>query len=144
MNRKFHFIQSICRGIVVEAVTQGLDVSVHGVDMNGRTIVALRDDRGHYAAMGPAQGKALASLMLRMPTNGAIAMMAGDPVIARAMLAVEGILIVPGGMPIFLDGDMIGAVGVSGGHYRDDHAICEKVVLAAVEANKKTLAGAQT
>jgi uncharacterized protein GlcG (DUF336 family) len=140
INRKLHFIKDICRNIVAEAVNNGLDVSVHAVDLDGRTVVALRDDRGHYAAMGPARGKALASLMLRMPTNGAVAMMAGDPVIVRAMAAVDDILIVPGGMPIYLDGEMIGAVGISGGHYRDDHNICEKVVLAAIEANKKECA----
>ncbi len=138
INRKLHFIKKICRDIVIEAVDNGIDVSVHAVDLDGRTVAALRDDRGHYAAMGPAQGKALASLMLRMPTSGAVPMMAGDPLIARAMSAVEGILIVPGGMPIYLDGEMIGAVGVSGGHYRDDHDICEKIVLAAIDANKKS------
>jgi uncharacterized protein GlcG (DUF336 family) len=138
MNLKLHYMKKICRDIVAEAVDQGLDVSVHAVDLDGRTMVALRDDRGHFAGMSPARGKALASLMLRMPTNGALSMMAGpDPVIARAMSSVPEILIVPGGMPLYMNGEMIGAVGVSGGHYRDDHNVCEKVVLAAIEANKK-------
>jgi uncharacterized protein GlcG (DUF336 family) len=138
MYPRFHFIQKICRDIVAEAVDQGLDVSVHAVDLDGRTVIALRDDRGHFAAMSPARGKALASLMLRMPTNGAVPMMqAPDPVLVRAMSSVPDILVVPGGMPIYMNGEMIGAVGVSGGHYRDDHNVCEKVVLAATEANKK-------
>jgi glc operon protein GlcG len=138
INHRFHFIQKICRDIVAEAVDQGLDVSVHAVDVDGRTVVALRDDRGHFAAMPPARGKALASLMLRMPTNGAVPMMQSpDPVLVRAMSSVPDILVVPGGMPIYMNGEMIGAVGVSGGHYRDDHNICEKVVLAATDANKK-------
>jgi uncharacterized protein GlcG (DUF336 family) len=138
INPRFHHIQKICRNIVAEAVDQGLDVSVHAVDMDGRTVVALRDDRGHFAAMSPARGKALASLMLRMPTNGAVPMMQSpDPVLVRAMSSVPDILVVPGGMPIYMNGEMIGAVGVSGGHYRDDHNICEKVVLAATDANKK-------
>jgi uncharacterized protein GlcG (DUF336 family) len=138
INLRFHHIQKICRNIVLEAVDQGLDVSVHAVDIDGRTVVALRDDRGHFAAMTPARGKALASLMLRMPTNGALQMMQSpDPVLVRAMSFVPDILIVPGGMPIYLNGGMIGAVGVSGGHYRDDHNVCEKVVLAATDANKK-------
>jgi uncharacterized protein GlcG (DUF336 family) len=136
MNHKLHFLRAICLDIVREAVTQGLDASVCAVDMDGRTVVLLRDDRSHYATLGPAHGKALAALALRMPTNGAVPMLAGDPVIARALAAIEGALVVPGGMPVFLDGEMIGAVGVSGGHYRDDHAICEKVVLAAIAANK--------
>ncbi len=138
MNQKLHFMRAICRNMITEAADQGLDISVHALDMDGRTIAMLRSDRAHYASMAPARGKALASLMLRMPTQGALPMMAGpDPVIARAMAAVEDILVVPGGMPVFMGGDMIGAVGVSGGHYRDDHNICEKVVLAAIKADKK-------
>jgi hypothetical protein len=35
-------------------------------------------------------------------------------------------------------------VGVSGGHYRDDHNVCEKVVLAAIDANKKEHQGKGT
>ena len=138
INLKLHYIRKICRDIVAEAVDQGLDINVCAVDMDGRDVVALRDDRGHFAALSPARGKALASLMLRMPSAGAVPMMAAlDPVLVRAISSVPDILVVPGGMPIYLNGEMIGAVGVSGGHYRDDHNICEKVVLAATEANKK-------
>jgi uncharacterized protein GlcG (DUF336 family) len=142
INPKLHFIKAICRDIILEAVDQGVDVSVHAVDIDGRTVVALRDDRGHFAAMSPARGKALGSLMLRMPTNGAVGMMvAPDPILVRAMASVPDILIVPGGMPIYWSGELIGAVGVSGGHYRDDHNICEKVVLAATQANKNAYQG---
>jgi glc operon protein GlcG len=145
INPRFHFIRKICQDIVLEAVDQGLDVSVHAVDLDGRCVVALRDDRGHFAAMSPARGKALASLMLRMPTNGAVPMMqAPDPVLVRAMSSVPDILVVPGGMPIYMNGELIGAVGVSGGHYRDDHNVCEKVVLAAIDANKKEHQGKGT
>jgi glc operon protein GlcG len=138
MNRQFHFLRTICQDIIAEASTQGLEVSVVAVDLAGRDVALLRNDRGHYAALGPARGKALASLMLRMPTEGAVGMLAApDPVLVRAVSSVADILIVPGGMPVFLDGEMIGAVGVSGGHYRDDHNVCEKVVLAAIEANRQ-------
>jgi uncharacterized protein GlcG (DUF336 family) len=137
MNHKFHFMRKIAADIVAEAADQGLDVSVVAVDMDGRDVAVLRNDRGHFAALGPARGKALGSLMMRMPTQGAAAMLdAPDPILVRAMASVEGVLFVPGGMPVFKGGEMIGAVGVSGGHYRDDHNVCEKVVLAAVEANK--------
>jgi glc operon protein GlcG len=140
MNRKLHFMRSICRHILEEAVIKGFDMTVCALDIDGRPMVTLRDDRSPFMALDPARGKAMAALMLRMPTAGAVPMMAGDPVIARAMDAIEGLVIVPGGMPVFMDGEMIGAVGVSGGHYRDDHEICEKVVLAAVEANKTEMA----
>jgi glc operon protein GlcG len=133
MNRKFHFLRKICRDIVVEAADQGLDVSVVAVDMNGRDVALMRNDGAFYGSLGPARGKALASLMLKMPTQNAVPMTTDpDPLIARALAATDGILIVPGGMPVSLGGEMIGAVGVAGGHYNADHSICEKVVLASI------------
>jgi uncharacterized protein GlcG (DUF336 family) len=68
-------------------------------------------------------------------------MMEGDPVIARAMLAIEDILIVPGGMPLYLDDDMIGAVGAAGGHYNIDHQLVETVVLRHAKAEKDASTG---
>jgi glc operon protein GlcG len=142
MNRKFDYIRKVVHDIVAEGIRQGVDLSVHAVDMDGRTTVAMRSDRADFLSDEPAQKKAMASKMLRMPTNGAIKMMEGDPVIARAMLAINDILIVPGGMPLYLDDDMIGAVGAAGGHYNIDHQLVEMVVLRHAKAEKDASIGA--
>lgn len=134
MNRKFDYVRKVVHDIVAEGVKQGIDFSVHAVDMDGRTTVALRADRADFLSDEPARKKAMASRMLRMPTNGALKMMEGDPVIARAMSSIDDILIVPGGMPLYLDDDMIGAVGASGGHYSIDHQLVEQVVLRHAKA----------
>jgi glc operon protein GlcG len=144
MNRKFDYVRKVVHDIVAEGVSQGVDLSVHAVDMDGRTTVAMRADRADYLSDGPAQKKAMASKMLRMPTNGAVKMMEGDPVIARAMSSIDDILIVPGGMPLHLDGDMIGAVGAAGGHYNMDHQLVETVVLRHANAQEDAVQGKDT
>jgi glc operon protein GlcG len=132
-NRKLRYLRILCHDLVTEAVSRGMNVSVHAVDMAGRTTLTMRSDNAPYLSDEPARKKALASMMLRMPTNGAIKMLESDPIIARAMNAIEDILIVPGGMPLFLDDEMIGAIGVAGGHYKADHELLEKIVPAATK-----------
>jgi uncharacterized protein GlcG (DUF336 family) len=135
-NRKFRYLRTLCHDLVTQAVRQGMNVSVHAVDMTGRTTITMRTDNAPYLSDEPARKKALASMMLRMPTNGALKMLESDPVIARAMNAIPDILIVPGGMPLYLDDDMIGAIGVAGGHYKADHDLIEQVVVAATKQQK--------
>jgi uncharacterized protein GlcG (DUF336 family) len=137
-NRKFDYVRKVVYDIVAEGMRQGVGMSVHAVDMDGRTTVAMRADRADFLSDEPARKKAMASKMLRMPTNGALKMMEGDPVVARAVSAVSEILIVPGGMPLYLDDEMIGAVGASGGHYSIDHQIVEAVVTRHANEQKET------
>jgi uncharacterized protein GlcG (DUF336 family) len=127
-NRKFKYLRTLCRDLATQAVSQGMQVSIHAVDMNGRTTVSMRTDNAPFLSDEPARKKALASMMLRMPTNNALKILEGDPVIARAMAAIPDILIVPGGMPLYLDDDMIGAIGIAGGHYKADHELLNNVI----------------
>jgi uncharacterized protein GlcG (DUF336 family) len=137
-NRKFRYLRTLCHDLVTQAVRQGMNVSIHAVDMTGRTTLTMRTDDAPYLSDEPARKKALASMMLRMPTSGALKMLEGDPVVARAMNAIPEILIVPGGMPLNLDDDMIGAIGVAGGHYKADHDLVEQVVLTAQKGTMGT------
>jgi glc operon protein GlcG len=135
-NRKLRYLRTLCHDLLTEATSRAMNISVHAVDMTGRTTLTMRSDNAPYLSDEPARKKALASMMLRMPTNGALKMLEGDPVIARAMSAIDDILIVPGGMPLYLDDEMIGAIGVAGGHYKADHELVEAVVLAATKKHK--------
>jgi uncharacterized protein GlcG (DUF336 family) len=135
-NRKFRYLRTLCHDLLAEATSRGMNISVHAVDMTGRTTLTMRSDNAPYLSDEPARKKALASMMMRMPTNAALKMLEGDPIIARAMNAIDDILIVPGGMPLNLDDEMIGAIGVAGGHYKADHDLLEQVVMAAAQKQK--------
>lgn len=131
MNRVLKHMRTLCRTVVESAGRNGQGACVVAVDLEGRTVVSLRTDTTPYLAADPARGKALAALMLRMPTDKAGGMIDSDPMIARAMASMKDAVFVPGGMPVMLNGAMVGAIGVAGGHYKGDHALCEAAVNGA-------------
>lgn len=60
-----------------------------------------------------------------------------DEVLWRALSNHPDRMFVPGGIPLKADGQTVGAVGVSGGHYDDD----AKVAQAVVDAFEELIAG---
>lgn len=60
-----------------------------------------------------------------------------DEVLWRALSNNPDNMFVPGGIPLKVDGSVVGAVGVSGGHYEDD----AKVAQAVVDAFDALMAG---
>jgi uncharacterized protein GlcG (DUF336 family) len=48
-----------------------------------------------------------------------------DAPMALGVPAVDRLVPVGGGLPISIDGAVVGAIGVSGGHYSDDAKIAE-------------------
>lgn len=51
-----------------------------------------------------------------------------DEVLWRALSNNPDNMFVPGGIPLKVDGAVVGAVGVSGGHYEDDAKVAHAVV----------------
>jgi len=56
--------------------------------------------------------------------------MGEEPELFHGMLGIEGIIAIPGGVPIRLDGQLIGAVAVSGGTSAQDNEIAEAAAAA--------------
>lgn len=45
---------------------------------------------------------------------------AGDPKMAAGLAGMDRVITFDGGLPIEVDGAVVGAIGVSGGHYSQD------------------------
>ena len=98
---------------------------------NWNVVVAIVDDGGHVmylerlddtqkASSVIAVEKARTALMFRRPS------LAFEEVVAKGRVAVmtlPGAVTVEGGLPILVDGDYIGGVGVSGVHSNQDGQI---------------------
>ena len=56
------------------------------------------------------------------------------PLAAGAMDGIDRLVIFGGGYPIKLDGQVIGGVGVSGGHYSQDMEVAQAALAAADSA----------
>lgn len=94
-----------------EARRQGWAVSIAVVDPAGDLVAFLRLDGAPQASVDIARAKARTAARFRRPTRGLdSALTAGR----LAILGLEGVTPVEGGVPIVVNGEIVGAVGVSG------------------------------
>ena len=59
-----------------------------------------------------------------------------DPPLLHGITHTPRLIVFGGGFPIVLEGEIVGAIGVSGGHYRQDME-CARAALAAIGAEAK-------
>ena len=116
-----------------EAVRNQWRVVIAVVDDGGHTIVLARLDGAQTSSVDTAVNKARAAFAWKRPTrlleesvnNG-----------RTAFLSIsQGMAILQGGVPIEIDGAIVGAIGVSGVKASDD----ELIALAGVNALKAAL-----
>ena len=94
-----------------EARRQGWLVSIAVVDPAGELVAFLRMDGAPYSSVDISRGKARTAARFRRPTRGLdSALTAGR----MAILGFDGVTPVEGGVPIVVNGETVGAVGVSG------------------------------
>lgn len=107
---------------VAEAQKNNWNVVIAVVDDGGHLVALERMDKAQKASIDIAIGKAKAASMFRRPSA------ALEDAIAKgrnALLSVEGYALMQGGMPIVVNGDVIGAVGVSGVQSTQDEQIAK-------------------
>jgi len=116
-----------------QALTNGWRVVIAVVDDGGHTVLLQRLDGAQWSSIDTAVAKARAAVAWKRPTrlleesvnNGRIAFVSIS----------QGMALLQGGVPIEIDGQVIGAIGVSGVKASDD----EVIALAGVNALKAAL-----
>jgi len=94
-----------------EARKNGWNVAITIVDANGDLIMFQKLDETQPGSINVSQGKARAAALFKRPSKVLEDMILGGK---TTFLAVEGIVPIQGGLPVVVDGKVIGAVGVSG------------------------------
>ena len=104
-----------------EALHHNWTVSIAIVDDGGHLIWLQRLDNAPLTSMNIAAGKAHTSALGRRPSKAYEEVVAGN---RNAFLSVPGNLtMLEGGEPIMVDGECVGAVGVSGVKSNEDAQI---------------------
>jgi uncharacterized protein GlcG (DUF336 family) len=111
------------------ALERDMQVTVAVHDAAGHPVVVIRGKQkwhGPYMAMGKAR---LASAFQK-PTAELVERWADRPLFANSLIEVlpGDITVNPGGYPIFVDDECIGAVGVGGGNPEEDHEVARIAV----------------
>ena len=103
--------KKIAAGVIAECAKNQWNISVAVVDTHGGLLYYERMEDTQYASNDIAIAKAKAAATYRRPTRAfADVINKGGP----ATATLPGVVASPGGNPVFVDGRIVGAVGVSG------------------------------
>jgi glc operon protein GlcG len=123
--------KAVLRAAEREARRQRIPAYIVVVDVCGDVKAASRQDGNSPASLTLAPLKAQTALAFRTPT-ATLAERTTDPVRAQSFLAA-GFTLLGGGLPITVDGQVIGAIGVGGGSPDDDVEIAEAGLAALAD-----------
>ena len=124
--------KKIAAKALAECITNKWNVAVAIVDTHGGLVYFERLDNTQTGSIGVAQDKAVSAAMFRRPTKVFQDALAGGGAGLR-ILSLRGASAVEGGIPLAVDGRIVGAIGVSGGSSEQDGVIAK----AGVEAMAK-------
>ena len=116
--------RKIMAGAMAEARKMNIPMAVAIVDTAGQLVAFDRMDNTQTASVAVAQDKAVSAAMYRRPTKVFQDVLAAGGAGLR-VLTLRGANAVEGGVPITVDGKIIGAVGVSGGSAEQDGVVAK-------------------
>ena len=102
------------------ALAQGYPVSVTVVDRDGVVVIQQRADTATGATVQVSLSKAVAAAGFQMPTAAIQDYAQGNP----GAVYIQGFSILPGGLPITLEGSVVAGIGVSGAPTGEIDASC--------------------
>ena len=110
---------------------RAFQVAVAVMDRGGRTQVLLRDQLAGPHTLQVSQGKALTALSFRASTSRLAEETApGTPI--AGLRSVEGLVMVGGGLLVEAQGQIVGAIGVSGAAGPANDEACAKAGIDSV------------
>lgn len=109
----------------------GVPMAIAVCDPDGTLKAFIRMDGAALLAVRIAQQKAWTAISFGLPTLGLWEFIKDDPPLLHSLPHQEDMIFFGGGSPINVGGQMIGGIGVSGGHYSQDQ-ICADAGLAAL------------
>ena len=132
------------KGISLEAARAVLDAAIDAASgIEGGFSIVILDEAGDLKASARTDGAGVASVQAatdKAYTTVATGLTpkqwgeytAADPAMAAGAQGMARLIMFDGGYPFEVDGEVIGAIGVSGGHYEQDARIAQAGVVALV------------
>jgi glc operon protein GlcG len=120
--------QQVAEAAMAKAREIGVPNAVAVVEPTGDLVYFAKMNGAPYSAVQLAQQKAVAAARYRRPTKAFYdGIEAGHPF----FLTFPGVAGAPGGVPIVIDGKLVGAIGVSGGNGEQDIQVSSAGAAAA-------------
>jgi uncharacterized protein GlcG (DUF336 family) len=119
-----------------KATELGLKMCIAVSDEGGDLKAFQRMDGAPKLSIQIAEDKAFTAASYSMPTHVWFEFIKDDPPLLHGITHTPRLIIFGGGFPIVLEGEVVGAIGISGGHYNQDME-CARAALAAIGAEAK-------
>ena len=120
---------TLMKAAKAEARTAGVAISVAVVDGGGQLVAFERMDGADLVTITLAQDKAWTALVNRMPTRDlAPLVQPGAEFYGYESIGRGRTIVFAGGMPLELNGVLVGGVGVSGGSVEQDQRIVDAAI----------------
>jgi glc operon protein GlcG len=116
----------------LEAAKNSWQVAIAILDSGGNMVMFHKLDNTQLASIGASEGKANAALRFKRPSKALDDAIAAGGAGLR-LLAIKGITPLEGGLPVILDGEIIGAIGVSGALSSQDTQVARVGAAAVVK-----------
>jgi uncharacterized protein GlcG (DUF336 family) len=100
------------------------------VDESGILKAFSRMDGAPLLSVDVARDKAYTAVAFGIPTHEWFNFIKDDPPLLHGIVKTPRLVVFGGGYPLMADGQLIGGIGVSGGHYTDDMQVAEAGVAA--------------
>ena len=107
-----------------EALRNGWAVVICIVDSTGHVVLLERLDQAQYGSLELARAKAETALNFKRPTKVFEDGVAGGGRNVR-FLSVRNVCALEGGIPLYREGKIIGAIGISGAKSTEDAQVAE-------------------
>ena len=111
-----------------------LKMCIAVADESGDLKAFHRMDGAPKLSIQISQDKAFTAATFSMSTHAWFDFIKDDPPLLHGITHTPRLIVFGGGFPIVLQGEMVGAIGVSGGHYSQDME-CARPGLAAIGAD---------
>ena len=126
--------QAACTAVqaaVEKAGELGIAINVSVVDSSAIEMAFLRMNNSFLPSMDIAKDKAYTSAGFGLPTMQWKTILEGNTQLQAGIVARPRVITFGGGLPIFEDEEIIGAIGVSGGSEEED-VICAQAGIDAI------------
>ena len=104
---------------------KGLKMHVTVLDVLGAPLVYQRDPGAPMPAREFSERKAYTALNFKKPTSSWKQRLSENPHLATGLSQHPNITMIAGGLPIVIDGTVVGAIGIAGGLEEDDEIVAQ-------------------
>lgn len=123
--------ENLIHAAIKASKSDGKAMCIAVVDTGGNLKAFHRMDGAPLLSVEIAQNKAYTAAGFGMPTHQWHDFIANDPPLLHGIVHTPRLVVFGGGYPIMQDGQLIGGIGLSGGHYTDDMKVAEAALSEA-------------